>query len=58
MHWIKKLKNVSVEYDTDYGVDKRSGWSICVNGSFTAELEPSLIRAIWQTVRRVRQWEW
>ena len=40
------IKNFKLVYDADYGIDKRTGWSVCINGSYLSQLEKSLIVAI------------
>lgn len=30
----------SLCYDKDYGIEKRSGWSVCYDGSFLSDLQP------------------
>ena len=27
-----KVRQLSIKYDTDYGIDKRSGWTSTING--------------------------
>ena len=45
-----------IEYDTDYGMDKRSGWTFWWNGSVVVEFEP-LVRALWVGWRRAREYD-
>ena len=42
----KNHKNFLLEYDTDYGIDKKTGWSVCINGSYTAMFEKYWIIAL------------
>ena len=49
------MKNFRLEFDRDYGIDKRTGWSIVVNGCFVVQLEPWLIVAIWKGCRNWRR---
>jgi hypothetical protein len=42
----RKGRNFRIEWDKNYGVDKRTGWSISFNGSFLVELEKRLSVAI------------
>lgn len=44
-----KYKSVSIEFDRNYGMDNRTGWSIAVDGSYRAQLEPWLIVALWKS---------
>ncbi len=38
--------NSGIQYDKDYGVDKRKGWSVYIDLSFCAEFEKYLITAL------------
>jgi hypothetical protein len=29
-----RIRSVSIHYDKDYGIDKKRGWSLCINGGF------------------------
>lgn len=40
------LKSLKIEYDEDYGIDNRSGWSVAINGSYYAQFEKRLIAAL------------
>ena len=40
------IKNFSIDFNRDYGIDKKTGWSININGSFYAQLERFLIVAL------------
>lgn len=46
-----------LEYDSDYGIDRRSGWSVVVDGSVVAELMETPEAALKQATERVSQWE-
>ncbi len=46
------IKNLKIEFDRNYGIDKRTGWSIVINGSFMAELEKYLFIAVIKTFYR------
>jgi hypothetical protein len=52
-----KIKNFSIEYDTDYGIDHRFGWTISVNGWILSQLEPNLIVALFKAYRSWRDFE-
>ena len=52
-----KLWNWKLTYDCDYGIDHRFGWSIVIDGSVAAELEPNLFRAACVAIQKVWQWE-
>lgn len=40
-----------LQYDRNYGIRKRHGWSVIIDGSVYAELQPWLVMAIWKAVR-------
>lgn len=40
------ITQFKVDFDRDYGVDKRTGWSVCINGSYVSELEKYLFTAL------------
>jgi len=46
-----KLFGIELQHDRNYGIDKRTGWSICVAGSFYCQLEPWLIVATCKAIR-------
>ena len=46
-----KILNIQIDYDKNYGINQRNGWSIIVKGSVVAELERFLVVAIWKTWR-------
>lgn len=48
---------VSLEYDRDYGIDRRNGWSIVCSGRVLANIEPWLVAAIWKAWQNWRLWE-
>lgn len=52
-----KTFSFEIEYDEDYGIDHRNGWSICIDGSYAVQLEPSLPRAIVKALRSWMRWE-
>ncbi|MBN9393077.1 MAG: hypothetical protein J0I20_33905 [Chloroflexi bacterium] len=43
-----------LDYDTNYGMNKRTGWSFTWNGSYFTELEKSLIKAVWVGFKKSR----
>jgi hypothetical protein len=49
-------KSFAIEWDTDYGIDRRSGWSIIHDGIVVVELEPWLVVAIVKAFVRWRRW--
>lgn len=48
-----KIGRFKLEYDTDYGMDHRHGWTTVIDGCVVAELCP-LWRTILKTVRYLR----
>lgn len=40
-----EIGKTAFHYDKDYGIDKRTGWSVSVNGSFICQFKP-LYKAI------------
>lgn len=47
-------RNLRVDWDIDYGIDRRTGWSIHYDGTCLVVLEPSLLRAIFLARREWR----
>lgn len=41
------LRQISVCWDRDYGINDRTGWTVVVDGIVEVELEPSLFRALY-----------
>jgi hypothetical protein len=46
-----------LEYDADYGIDRRSGWSVVIDGSVVAELMETPEAALKQAMEKVSHWE-
>ncbi len=46
-----KINKLVVDYDTDYGINKRSGWSIAWKGHYIIILESTIktIYMLWRT---------
>jgi hypothetical protein len=42
-----------IEYDRDYGIDRRSGWTVIIGGRVIVELYRSLIGALC-----IAAWKW
>ena len=40
------MKSLSIDWYRGYGIDKREGWSVAVNGSTVCQFEPSLVSAL------------
>lgn len=47
-----RVKSFKLEWDREYGPSKRSGWSVCIDGSYVVELERSLLVALLKWWRR------
>lgn len=52
-----ELNRFQLEYDRDYGVAKRSGWSVAWHGSYAVQLDPWLLSALWRAWRSIRSLE-
>lgn len=44
------INNFSLQFDKDYGIDKRTGRSVCINGSFMSQLEKYLVCCYMESV--------
>jgi hypothetical protein len=44
------MNQFRLHWDRDYGCDKKTGWSISIDGSFVANLERFLIVAIVKAI--------
>jgi len=51
------MRSFKVEYDTEYGCDKRTGWSVCINGSYVSELERFFLVAMFKGLFRYYSWK-
>lgn len=47
------FKGNGIEYDSDYGIDHRSGWSVIWDGSYIVQLEKHLIVALWKAWKAI-----
>jgi hypothetical protein len=47
------MTNFSLEWDRDYGLLRRTGWSIIWNGHVVVELEPWFVVAIAKAFREI-----
>lgn len=43
-----------LEHDVDYGIDRKSGWSVIVSGSVIVQFAPSPEEALAKTVQRIK----
>ena len=46
-----KINKLILDYDKNYGCDKRTGWSIAWDGCYLVQLERHLIIAIIKAIR-------
>jgi hypothetical protein len=45
-------KVIKLKFDRDYGCDKKTGWTLCIDGKYyVSQLEPSLIICIKKGVK-------
>jgi hypothetical protein len=51
-------KSFRLEYDVDYGIDHRKGWSITVDGSVVTQFKPTLTEALIDASEAIQKWEW
>lgn len=52
-----KLNNwpsFALHYDTNYGIDRRKGWSCAIDGSFYVELVSNPLAAVWTAITKHR----
>lgn len=60
LHRLVRLlgcRQVRLDYDHEYGIQQRSGWSVALDGHYVVQLEPSLLRALWVAWRYTRNRE-
>ena len=50
-----KYNRYIIEYDEDYGIDKRRGWSVALDGHYVVMFEKWFIMAIWKAVKVSRK---
>ena len=53
------MKSLRIDYDVDYGIDKRTGWSIHWDRLCVVQLEPWFVVAVfkaWRQVRMIKRW--
>jgi len=48
----EEVTQFKLEWDKNYGIARRKGWTVVVNGLTLVELEPNPIKALWQA------WRW
>ncbi len=46
-----KIKNLIIDYDKDYGIDNKTGWSIAIDGHYITQFDKFLIIAIIKAIR-------
>ena len=52
-----KLKSFALQYDRDYGIDRRSGWSVVVDGSVAVQFARNRLVALVRAWLSWRRWE-
>jgi hypothetical protein len=45
------MLSFAIEWNEDYGIDKRTGWTVKLGGRVLVELEPFLVVALWKAWR-------
>ena len=50
------MSSFAIEWDKDYGIDKRTGWTVKLDGAVLVQLERFLLVALWKSWRRKRLW--
>lgn len=56
------VKQFSIEFNRDYGIDRRTGWTVTWDGCVLSQLQPWLVVAVWKAiayewkVRRIARW--
>ena len=57
--YIKKCtaKVIQLEFDQDYECNKKTGWSLCINGSFCSQLEPSIFICLKKGLESFSDWD-
>jgi hypothetical protein len=51
------MRSFDLQWDRDYGIDHRKGWTVVIDGSVCSELEPWLVVAMWKGFRTWRRWK-
>lgn len=46
--FILRIWQFQIEYDRDYGIDRRRGWSVKWDGSVCTQFAPNPIAAVWR----------
>jgi hypothetical protein len=45
-----------LEFDRNYGVDKRTGWSVAIGGSYYVQFWPEPVTAVLIAIWRAWRW--
>lgn len=51
---LNSYPSFDLHYDVDYGMDKRKGWSVAINGSFYVELVSNPFVAVLTAIKKHR----
>lgn len=46
-----EIGSLCIEHDRNYGIDRRNGYSIAIDGHYVVELNPSLCQTLITAVR-------
>jgi hypothetical protein len=52
-----RKQSFQLQYDVDYGISRRSGWSVVINGSVIVQFADGPEAALKEALDRVRHWE-
>lgn len=47
------MQRFRLEYDSGFGIEKKSGWSVCIDGSYYMAFDKNVVRAVV-----VALWRW
>lgn len=46
-----RFSRLALDYDHNYGVLSKTGWSVAIDGHYITQLQPSLFVALFKTIR-------
>lgn len=52
-----RKQSFQLHYNVDYGIDRRTGWSVVVNGSVVVQFFDDPAEALEEALVRLREWE-
>jgi len=50
------MRSFSLEFDRDYGMHKRTGWTVVMDGCVCSELERNILISLRKAY--IRRWAW